>query len=131
MWDNIQGGKMGVEWIRTAITDGSFIGVTDGSYNRVRAKYISGLEWVICCTKTRHLLRGSFFETSPKAGLYRGELLGLGTLHTVTAAVTQFYKVNTAIGKICCDNILALGQYSKTRKCVSTGIKHSDLQRAI
>ena len=66
--------------------------------------------WVICVTKTRHLLQGLFFETSPKAGLYRGELLGLIALHMIIAAVTQFYKVNTAIGKICCDNILALGQ---------------------
>ncbi len=77
MWDNIQGGKMGVEWIRTALTNGSFIGVTDGSYNRVCAKHVSGLGWVICCTRTRHLLWGLFFETSPKVGSYRGELLGL------------------------------------------------------
>jgi hypothetical protein len=33
MWNNIQGGKMGVEWIRTVLTDGSFIGVADGLYN--------------------------------------------------------------------------------------------------
>jgi hypothetical protein len=131
MWDNIQGGKMGVKWIRTALTDGSFIGVTDGSYDRVRAKYVSGSGWVICCTKTRHLLQGLFFETSPKAGSYRGELLGLVALHTMIAGVPQFYKVNMAIGKICCDNILALGQSSKTRKRDSTGIKHLDFHQAI
>jgi hypothetical protein len=79
----------------------------------------------------RHLLRGLFFKTSPKAGLYRGELLGLVTLHMMIAASTQFYKVDTTIGKIYCDNILALGQSSKTQKRVSTGIKHSDLHRAI
>jgi hypothetical protein len=130
-WDNIQGGKMGVEWIRTALIDGLFIRVTDGSYNRVRAKHVSGSGWVICCTRTRHLLRGSFFKTSPKAGLYRGELLGLVALHVMIAAVTQFYKANTAIGKIYCNNILALGQSSKTGKHNSTGIKHSDLHRVI
>jgi hypothetical protein len=131
MWDNIQGGKMGVEGIRTALTDGSFIGVIDGSYNRVCAKYRSGLGWVICYTKTRHLLQGLFFETSPKAGSYRGELLSLVALHMMIAAVTQFYKVIMAIEKICCDNISAPGQSSKTQKRVSTGIKHSDLHRAI
>ncbi len=131
MWDNILGGKMGVEWIRTALTNGSFIGVTDRLYDRVSAKHVSSSGWAICCTRTRHLLRGSFFETSPKAGLYRGELLGLVALHMMVAAVTQFYKVNTAIGKICCDNISALGQSSKTPKCISTGIKHSDLHRVI
>ncbi len=60
MWDNIQGGEMGVEWIRTALTDGSFIGVTEGSYKRVHAKYLSGSGWVICFTKKRHLLWRSF-----------------------------------------------------------------------
>ncbi len=51
MWDNIQGGKMGVEWIRTALTDGSFIEVTDRLYDRVCTKYVSGSGWVICCKK--------------------------------------------------------------------------------
>jgi hypothetical protein len=46
-------------------------------------------------------------------------------------AVTQFYKVDMAMGKICCDDISALGQSSKTRKHISTGIEHSDLHRAI
>jgi hypothetical protein len=47
------------------------------------------------------------------------------------AAVAQFENFNTAIGKICCDNISALGQLSKSRKRVTTGIKHSDLHRRI
>ncbi len=101
---------MGVEWIRTALTDGSFIGVTDRLYNRVHTKYVSG--------KTRHLLRGLFFETLPKTGLYRGELLGLVTLHTMIAAVTKFYKVDTAVGAIYCNkywhwsNLARLGNTS-------------------
>jgi hypothetical protein len=64
----------------------------------------------------RNLLQDSFFKISPKAGSYRGELLGLVALHTMIAAVAQFYKIDTAIGKICCDNISALGQSSKSRK---------------
>jgi hypothetical protein len=56
---------------------------------------------------------GSFFEMSPKAGLYRGELLGLVALQTMITADTQFYKVNTAFGKICCDNISALGNLAR------------------
>jgi hypothetical protein len=86
---------------------------------------------VICCTKTRCLLRGSFFEILPKAGSYRGELLGLAALHTIVAAVAKFYKVDVSFGKICCDNVSSLGQSSKSRKRVSSGIKHSDLHRTI
>ncbi len=122
---------MAVEWIRMALTDGSFVVVTDESYNRIRVKTVSGSEWVICCTKTRGLLRGSFFETSPKAASHRGKLLGLVALHRMIVAITSFYKIKEAIGKICCDNVSALGQSSKARKRVSTGIKHLDLHRAI
>ncbi len=105
----------------------SFIGVTDGSYDRERAKTVSRLGWIICCTRTRNLFRGSFYEILPKVGSYRGELLGLVALHTMIAAVAQFYKTDIATGKICCDNLSALGQSSKFRKQVTTGIKHSVL----
>ena len=120
-----------MEWIKAAITEGSCLGVTNGSYDRERAWTVSGLGWVICCTKTRRLLRGLFFEILPKAGSYRGELLGLVALYTFVAAVATFYRLDLACGKICCDNVLALGQSSKSRKRVSSGIKHSDLHRTI
>ena len=55
MWDDILKGQIDVEWVKTAITDGFFIGVTNGSYDRKRAKTASGSEWVICCTKSRCL----------------------------------------------------------------------------
>ncbi len=127
MWENIPEGDMDVEWIRAAITEGSFVGVTNGSYDRDQARMMSSSSWVICCTTPRHLIRGSFFEISPKAGSYRGELLGLVALHTFIAAVARFYKVNLVRGKICCDNVSALRQSSKSRKQVSSGIKHLDL----
>ncbi len=112
MWVNIHEGDINVEWIKAAITEGSCLGVTDGSYDRERARTVSGSGWVICCTKTRRLLRGSFFEISPKAGSYRGELLGLVALHTFVATVTKFYRLDLACGKICCNNVSALGQSS-------------------
>jgi hypothetical protein len=116
MWDNVQGGESDVVWIGAALREGSFIGVTDGLYDRERAKTVSSLGWTICCIRTRNILQVSFFEILPKAGSYRGELLGLVALHTMFAAVARFYKIDTAIGKICCNNISALGQLSKSRK---------------
>jgi hypothetical protein len=53
-----------------------------------------------------------------------GELLGLVALHTLIVAVAQHFELKTVSGKICCNNISALGQSSKTRKRVSPGIKH-------
>jgi hypothetical protein len=131
MWEDVQGGKLDVVWIGAVLCEGSFIGVTDGLYDREWAKTVSGLGWTICCIRTRNLLRGLFFEILPKAGSYRGELLGLVALHTMIAVVAQFYKIDTAIGKICRNNISALGQSSKSRKQVTTGIKHSDLHHMI
>ncbi len=82
MWDYIQEGEIDVTWISTTFTTGTFIRVTDRSYNRVRAGAVSCSGWIICCTQTRQLLRGSFYKTSHNAGSYRGELLGLVALHT-------------------------------------------------
>jgi hypothetical protein len=65
------------------------------------------------------------------AGLYRGKLLGLVALHTLILAVVDYYNLQRASGKICCNNISAFNQASRIRKQVRSGIKHSDLQRAI
>ncbi len=56
MWDYIQEGEIDVTWIGTALTTGTFIGVTDRSYGRVGAGAVSGSGWIICCMQTRQLL---------------------------------------------------------------------------
>jgi hypothetical protein len=57
MWDYIQEGEIDVRWISAALTTGTFIGVTDGSYDRVRAGAVSSSGWIICYAQTRQLLR--------------------------------------------------------------------------
>jgi hypothetical protein len=132
MWDYIQEGEIDVTWICTALTTGTFIGVTDGSYDRVRAGAVSSSGWIICCTQTRQLLQGSFYKTLHNAGLYRGgELLGLVVQHTLIVTVAKHFQLATVVEKICCNNISALGQAGKAQKRVSAGMKHSDLHRAI
>ncbi len=68
MWDNIVEGYTEVEWIKTALETNTFIRVTGGSYNRELASTVSGAGWLICCTRSKRILHGSFYETSPKAG---------------------------------------------------------------
>jgi hypothetical protein len=131
MWNNIVEGYIEVEWIKTALETNTFIGVTDGSYNRERASTVSGSGWLICCTRSKRILRGSFYEISPKAGSYRGELLGLVALHTLISGIASFYKLKLPAGKICCDNLAALRQSGRCRRRVRSGIKHADLHRAI
>ena len=131
MWNNIVEGYIEVEWIKTALETNTFIGVTDGSYNRERASTVSGSGWLICCTRSKRILRGSFYEISPKAGSYRGKLLGLVALHTLISGIASFYKLELPAGKICCDNLAALRQSGRCRRRVRSGIKHADLHRAI
>ncbi len=75
MWDNLQGGESDVAWIGAALREGSFIGVTDGSYNRERAKTVSSLGWTIyaasgqetsseACSLKSCLKRGHIEESS-------------------------------------------------------------------
>jgi hypothetical protein len=53
MWDFIQEDEIDVTWTSKALTISTFIGVTDGSYNRVRVSAVSGSGWIIRCTQTR------------------------------------------------------------------------------
>ncbi len=46
-------------------------------------------------------------------------------------AVAKHFQLATAVGKICSNNISALGQAGKARKCIRAGMKHSDMHRAI
>ncbi len=131
MWEYIKEKECDTEWLKDALINGSLIGVTDGSYDRHKAKFCSGLGWILICVASKRTLRGSFYEVSAVAGAYCGELLGLVALHTLILAPANYYNVQIVSGKICCDNISALNQASKTQKRVRSGIKHSDLQRAI
>ncbi len=48
--------------------------------------------------------------------------MGLIALQTMITVVTQFYKVNTAIGKICCNNISALGNLARLGNASALGL---------
>jgi hypothetical protein len=66
MWDYIQEGEIDVAWISVALTTGMFIGVTDGSYDQVYARAISGSRWILCCSKTNSSCKAPFMKPHPK-----------------------------------------------------------------
>ncbi len=131
MWEEVVGDKEDLSWLVEAMRNGTAVLVTDGSFDRKRAPLVSGAGWVITCRTAQKFLRGSFYETSISASAYRGELLGLVALHTLALALAQFYSLEKAAGKMCCDNMGALGQSSKVSKRIRTGAKQADLLRAI
>ena len=87
MWKEVVNEGGDLDWVVTAMRGGTGIWVTDGSYNKKVAPRVSGAGWVFYCTTAKKKLYGSFFERSPRAGSYRGELLGLLAIHTLAAAL--------------------------------------------
>jgi hypothetical protein len=129
MWDFIEGRNQDMSWVISALKERTAIMVTDGSYNRSLAPTISGAGWVLVCTSSRQMIRGCFFEDSPKASSYRGELLGLTAIHHLVAYALEFYDHSTASGTMHCDNKGALHQASLKRCRVRNNSKHADLLR--
>ena len=131
MWNNIVNEGVDLCWVVDALKNGTAIWVTDGSFNRPIAPLVSGAGWIMYCTTTKQKLYGSFFERSPKAGSYRGELLGLLAIHTLVAAIESFFKITIASGKICCDNMGALFKSKEYRRRIPTGAAEADIKRSL
>jgi hypothetical protein len=94
MWQYVKEGEVDVGWIRDALVNGTLIGVTDGSYDRIKAQMVSRAGWVLTCMASHRTLQGSFYEISPKAGSsYRGELLRLVAIHTLILMIAKFYSL--------------------------------------
>jgi hypothetical protein len=128
MWEYMKEGEIDTLWLRDALINRTLIGITEGSFNRHKAKSCSGSGWILVCTASKRTLRGSFNEISAAAGLYQGKLLGLVALHTLILVVADYYNLQCVSEK---NNISTLNQASRIRKRVRSEIKHSDLQRAI
>ena len=62
MWNNIVNEGVDLCWVVDALTSGTAIWVTDGSFNRPIAPLVSGAGWIMYCTTTKQKLYGSFFE---------------------------------------------------------------------
>jgi hypothetical protein len=131
MWEHIKVfGKL--DSVLAAIQDGSAIWCTDGSFDRVIQPTTSSSGWVIFDPKTKHHLRGAFYEDSgPYASAYRGELLGLTALHLVASAIVELYGKPASQNTMYCDNQRALEKAKWHRRRISPATKHGDLLRLL
>ena len=130
MWTNVGNDGTNLDWVVAALSSGTAIWVTDGSYNKDIAPHVSGAGWVLYCTSTGKRLYGNFYEFSEAAGSYRGELLGLLAIHTLAAAFESFYDIHLGAIKICCDNKGALHKSEEQRRRIPTGASQADIKRA-
>jgi hypothetical protein len=53
MWEHIKDEESDMSWARNAMINGMIIAVTDRSYDRERAKDVSGSGWILLCTASR------------------------------------------------------------------------------
>ncbi len=93
MWEGIdddQTTKGDVTWIAEGMRNNLLIWVTDGSYDRKKAKELGGIGWIIFCTQTGLCLTGTFWEKSDLASLYRAVMFVLFVLHLFAQAVVKF-----------------------------------------
>ena len=129
MWTNVKNEGPNLRWVVDAITNGTALWVTDGSYNRTVAPHTSGAGWLVYCTATKRKMTGFFYERSQRAGSYRAELLGLLAIHTLLAALEAYYKLPPSSGKICCDNQGALYKSKEYRRRIPVGASQADIKR--
>ena len=100
MWETTEDESQDLTWLVDALRNDTALLVTDGSFDvKKKAPHTSGAGWLNCCTRSHKMLRGSFYETSPSASAYRGELLGLVALHTLSLALTKYYHLAKGRGK--------------------------------
>ena len=119
MWegiDNDHDKKSDMSWRAKGMTHNSLIWVTDGSYNRKKARDLSGVGWIIFCTRTGLRLGGTFWEKSTGANSYPVEMLSLCAFHLLAQAVAEFYKVDKWAAILRCDNKCAL-ELSSHHRC--------------
>ncbi len=70
MWEGIdddQETKSNTTWLAECMTNSLLIWVTDVSYNRKKARDLSGVEWIIFCIRIGMRLMGTFWEKSTGA----------------------------------------------------------------
>jgi hypothetical protein len=132
MWEGIENDqekKEDATWIANGMRHNLLVWVTEGSYDRKKASNLSGVGWIIFCTRTPGLrLVGNFWEKSTLENLYRAEMQGLCALHLLAQAVAKFYKVEKWSAILCCNNKCALELSSHHRRCIRPSAKCTDIQ---
>ena len=71
------------EWIKDTIECGTLVAVTDDSYIKDRYPHLCSAAFILECSKVSGQMFGSFLECSQGANAYRGELMGLMSIHLI------------------------------------------------
>jgi hypothetical protein len=133
MWEGIDDNqitKHDLTWLVDGMKNKTVTWVTDGSYDKLRAADLSGIGWVLLCTRTGKRLTGWCWERSITANSYRAEMLGLCSLHLLARALSEYYKITNWEITICCDNEGALDCSSYQLRRIKPSAKCADIRRS-
>jgi hypothetical protein len=131
LWDNLSfTGEHG--WINEAISDGSLLAITDGSFLRRHYPNLCSAAFVLECTRGRGRMIGSFSESSRVANAYRGELLGLMAIHLILLSVDRVHGGITGSVEVVSDCLGALRRVTDLPPYwIPSRCKHSDILKNI
>jgi hypothetical protein len=83
----------GVARLDLAISTGTLVAVTDGSYVRELYPNLCSAAFVLECSKGCGRVVGSFLEALLVANAYRKELLGLMAIHLILLSIIKIHKI--------------------------------------
>ena len=81
----------GSDWLATSINAGDCIAVADGSYMPDLRTDLCSTAFFFECRRGRGKLVGSFAEVSASSNAYRGELLGIMTVHLILLGMNTLH----------------------------------------
>ncbi len=121
-----------IDWIANSIADSSCVGVMDGFYVNEVYPNLNSAAFVFECSKGQGQLKGTFVETTPDAGRYHGELLGLMAIHLILCGVHEFRPGLTGSVHILSDCLGALNKVVNLPPYqIPTQCSHSDILKNI
>ncbi len=100
----------GVTWLEKSISDGTLVAVMDGLYIRELYPRLCSAAFVLECSKRCGRVVGSFLEALLVANAYRGELLGLMTIHLILLSINKLQQNLKGSGEIVLDCLGVLKQ---------------------
>ncbi len=122
----------GMEWIAQAITAGSLVAVTDGSYIRQLYPHLCSAAFILECSYARGRLVGLFKEASKAANAYRGELLGLMAIHLILVSINRVHKSLSGSAKVVSNCLGALQRVTNLPPYrIPSRCKYSDILKNI
>ncbi len=122
----------GVEWLEHAISTGTLVAVTDGSYIQERYPHLCSTAFVLECSKGRGRVVGSFLEALLAANAYRGELLGLMAIHLILLSVNKLNLTLLGSVEVMSDCLGALKRVSYLPPHrIPSQCHHSDILKTI